>query len=88
MATIDRRPNGKWRAQVRREGHVLSKTFVMKGDADAWVRETDRSIDKGEDPTARRLAADGTFGSLVDQHIDDLTTYGKQLRRSKDAALA
>lgn len=87
MATIDRRPNGKWRAQVRREGYVLSKTFVMKADADAWVRETERSIDKGENPTVRRLAADGTFGSLIDQHINDLSTYGKQLRRSKDAAL-
>ncbi len=88
MASIDRRPGGKWRAQVRREGHVLSKTFVMKADADAWVRETESRIDKGEDPVRRQTTANTTFGELVDQHIDDLRTYGKQLRRSKDAALA
>jgi len=70
MATIDRRPNGKWRAQVRREGHDLSKTFVMKADADTWVRDIGRAIEKGEDPTARPRAAAGTFGAWVDQHIE------------------
>lgn len=88
MASIDRRPGGKWRAQVRREGHVLSKTFVMKGDADAWVRETESRIDRGEDPVGRQATSQSTLGDLIDQHITDLTTYGKHLRRSKDAALA
>ena len=60
MASIDRRPGGKWRAQVRREGHVLSKTFVMKADADAWVRETEGRIDRGR---RRRVGERGTHAS-------------------------
>jgi hypothetical protein len=35
-------PGGEWRAQVRREGHALSKTFVIKDDADARASETER----------------------------------------------
>jgi integrase len=87
MATIDRRPSGKWRAQVRREGHYLSKSFIMKADADAWIREVERSIDKEIDPTARRVSTKDTFASLIRLHIDDLATYGKPLRRSKQAVL-
>jgi hypothetical protein len=72
MATIDRRPNGKWRAQVRREGRALSKTFIMKGDAEAWVREAETSIERGEDLKSRKPSPHTTFGSLIDRHIDDL----------------
>ena len=87
MASIDRRPGGKWRAQVRREGHALSKTFVSKADAQTWVRERESAIDRGEDPSVGQRHLDGTFGSLIEQHIDDLATYGKRLRRSKESAL-
>lgn len=87
MATIDRRPTGKWRAQVRREGRALSKTFVMKGDADARVRETEGRIDRGEDPKRKRATPHTTFAELIDQHTDDLAAFGKPLRRSKEAVL-
>jgi hypothetical protein len=86
MATIDRRPTGKWRAQVRREGFELSKTFIMKGDAEAGSVKQSGAY-KGEDPTGKRSAVAGTFGSLIELHIDDLAEYGKHLRRSKDSAL-
>ena len=38
MATIDRRPTGKWRAQVRREGFELSKTFIISAAHDAYTK--------------------------------------------------
>jgi hypothetical protein len=55
MATIDRR-RGKWRAQVRRRGHGLIKTFAVRSDAELWAREIERAIDMDIDPSARRLS--------------------------------
>jgi integrase len=86
MATIDKR-RGKWRAQVRRDGKALSKTFVMKADAQTWVRDVERAIDKGDDPVAPKLLATDSFSELVDRHIADLATFRKPLRRSKEAVL-
>lgn len=86
MASIDRR-RGKWRAQVRRQGHALIKTFAFKHDAEIWVRDAERSIDQERDPTIRRPSRKDSFASLIDLHIDDLTAHGKPIRRSKAAVL-
>jgi integrase len=86
MATISRR-RGKWRAQVRRGAHALSKTFLLRIDAEKWARECERSIDMDIDPAARLFTTKDSFASLIDAHIDDLLAYGKPLRRSKDAVL-
>ncbi len=86
MATIDRR-RGKWRAQVRRRGHSLAKTFQIKSDAEKWAREAERAIDMDLDPTSRRITTKDSFSSLIAIHIEDLAMYGKPLRRSKDAVL-
>lgn len=86
MATVSKR-QGKWRVQVRRQGHAISKTFARKSDADAWAREAERLIDNSIDPTVRRVSPKDTFGLLIDLHIDDLAAVGKPLRRSKDHVL-
>lgn len=86
MASIDKR-KGNWRAQVRRGGRSLIKTFRMKADAEAWARDIERAIDRDLDPTARRVTTKDSFASLINGHIDDLGTYGKPLRRSKEAVL-
>lgn len=82
MASIDKR-RGKWRAQVRRDGHSLCKTFLRKSDAEEWARERERAIDKEIDPTVKPISRKDTFASLIDLHIDDLATVGRPLRRSK-----
>lgn len=86
MASIDKR-RGKWRAQVRREGHQLCKTFLLKADAEAWAREIERDIDKEIDPSVRRVSKKDSFGSLIDIHIEDMEAVNKPLRRSKEAVL-
>lgn len=86
MASIDKRYGG-WRAQVRRGNRTLTKTFRMKADADAWARDIERAIDKDIDPSATRITTKDTFALLIRRHIEDLTTYGKPLRRSKEAVL-
>ncbi|MEJ0003437.1 MAG: tyrosine-type recombinase/integrase [Pararobbsia sp.] len=37
----------KWRAQVRRRGQSIAKTFKTKGAAQAWARDKESEIDKG-----------------------------------------
>ena len=86
MATVQKR-GAKWRVQIRRDGHVLSKTFHRKSDADEWARAGEHAIDKEIDPSARRVSRKDTFASLIDLHIDDLYAVGKPLRRSKAAVL-
>jgi hypothetical protein len=37
MATIVKLSSGRWRAQVRRDGHILGRTFTNKGEAKNWA---------------------------------------------------
>lgn len=37
----------RWRAQVRKRGQSIAKTFKTKGAAEAWAREKEVEIDKG-----------------------------------------
>jgi integrase len=39
MATINKRPSGKWQATVRRDGRSRSRTFSKRADAAKWARE-------------------------------------------------
>src|SRR5262245_9189949 len=86
MASFDKR-RGKWRAQVRRGGHSICKTFLRKSDAEEWARDAERAVDMGADPTARKLSRQDTFGALIDLHIDDCTRHRRVIRRSKAAVL-
>jgi integrase len=86
LAAIDKR-KGSWRVQVRRGRRSWNKTFRMKADADVWAREIERAVDLDIDPTASRITTKDSFASLINRHIDDLATYGKPLRRSKEAVL-
>jgi integrase len=86
LAAIDKR-KGSWRVQVRRGRRSWNKTFRMKADAEAWAREIERAVDLDIDPTASRITTKDSFASLINRHIDDLATYGKPLRRSKESVL-
>lgn len=86
MAAIDKR-KGSWRVQVRRGSRSFNRTFRMKADAEAWARDIERAVDRDIDPTASRITTKDSFASLIERHIDDLATYGKPLRRSKESVL-
>jgi integrase len=53
---------GRWRAQVRRKGHTLARTFDSKREAEAWARDVESGIDQG-----RRVALTDavTVGHLI-----------------------
>jgi integrase len=86
VATILKR-KGKWRVQIRRDGHSLSKTFHLKAAAEEWAREAEHAIDKQIDPSTHKISRRDSFASLIDLHIEDMAAVGKPLRRSKDAVL-
>lgn len=37
----------RWRAQIRREGKSIAKTFRTKAQAEAWARETEHAMENG-----------------------------------------
>ena len=46
MATLRRM--GKWEVRIRRYNNkIISKTFIQKGDAQKWAKETEVKIEKG-----------------------------------------
>ncbi len=87
MASFTKLPSGSWRAQIRRKGRYVSETFLRRDDARRWAVEVERQIDRGEAPSASRVARLKTFGELIDLHINDMCAVGKAPRRSKAAVL-
>jgi len=45
LATIVKRSSNRWQARVRRDGQVLSRTFHLKADAQAWARKIETAIE-------------------------------------------
>ncbi len=87
MASFDKLPSGYWRAQVRRKGRSVSKTFRLKSEAEVWAIDTERVIQGGKDPDAVQIDPRALFGTLIDLHIADLAEVGKPLLRSKAMCL-
>lgn len=52
----------RWRAQIRRRGQSIAKTFRTKGAAEAWAREIEGGIDKGQAAVDEQTI---TVGELV-----------------------
>jgi integrase len=65
---------GRWRAQVRRRGQSIAKTFRTKGAAEAWARETEVGIDNGRHAAN---AAAVKVGELVTQYRAARTESGR-----------
>ena len=87
MASITKLPSGSWRAQVRRNGRYVSKTFKRRRDADEWTVDMERRIDRGESVSKSRPKHLNTLIDLVDLHIADMHESRKPLRRSKSYSL-
>lgn len=87
MATFTKLQSGSWRVQVRRKGRYISETFLRREDARKWALDAERQVDRGETPTASRIARLSTFGDLIDLHITDMKDVGRAPGRSKDATL-
>ncbi len=83
MASIRKQKSGHWRAQVRRNGHSVSETFIRRDDAQRWAANAERTVDTGERPRKSRIARLNTFGHLIDLHIADSGQEGPTTQKLK-----
>jgi integrase len=80
MATINKLPSGKYRAQVRRQGVYRAQTFSRKIDAQTWAVEIERAIESGSSRGVMRPASGMTLSNVVE-------AYTSQVRLSNSAVL-
>ncbi len=79
MATVVRRPSGKWQATVRKDGRSLSKSFTKRVDATSWSRETELDAERGaltqpkQQPSAVTVA--DVLRSYADARMRLLSSY-------------
>ncbi|GAA2069651.1 tyrosine-type recombinase/integrase [Microbacterium hatanonis] len=67
--SVEKRPNGKWRARVYSKGHSMaSRTFNLKRDAEAWHNEQARLLQIGDWVDPRR--ADVQMTDLFKQYLE------------------
>lgn len=87
MPTFNKLPSGYWRAQVRRKGHHVSRTFRLKSEAEVWAIDTERAVQISKNPDALQLGCRTTFGTLVDLHVRDMAEVSRPILRSKAMCL-
>ena len=72
LATITKRFK-KWRAEIRQKhNRYISKTFVSKGHASQWAKETERKLEK-ESYEDFRDSASITLGDLITRYREEIT---------------
>lgn len=71
MATVVKRPSGKWQATVRRDGRSRSKSFAMRADAVRWARDAERDAERGVQMAAAVQSM--TLADVLTRYRDDVT---------------
>jgi integrase len=73
MATIRKR-NTKWHVQVRRAGiPSQSRSFQSKASAQAWARQRETELDKGEYQTQSETLASTCVADLLERYLELVT---------------
>lgn len=86
MATIRKRGT-KWQVQVRRKGSPpLSRSFLHKADAQAWGRQVELQVDRGDLAPKETVLRQLTVGDLIRRYIDEVVP-GKRSAKNEAAVL-
>ncbi|SAK69339.1 integrase family protein [Caballeronia pedi] len=67
---------GRWRAQVRRRGQSITKTFKTKGAAQSWARDQETAIDKGHNAVDAHSI---TVGELLIKYREARSESGRPI---------
>jgi integrase len=70
MATFQKLPSGKWRAQVRRSGIYKARSFDKKVDAQSWAAVIEQSISRGSTVGYITPPQGMTLGDLIDGFLE------------------
>ena len=69
-----RKRGKKWQVQIRRRGQAsVTKSFLLKEDADTWARYMEVQADRKALPENTKLLAEHTLGSLVERYRDSVS---------------
>lgn len=72
LATF-RKKNNRWQVQIRRKGHAsISKTFLLKSDAQEWARYMEQQMDRKSLPYDPRALDAITLKSLLERYRDEV----------------
>jgi len=83
MATIRKRGEYQWEAQIRRKGHpALSKTFETRTDAEDWARDIERDMRRGLF-VDRRESETTTLLEMLKKYEEEVTPRKKSKDREK-----
>lgn len=73
MATI-RKHRGKWQVQIRRSGtRHISRSFLIRKDADTWARQMEVKTDRNDLPIDTRQLKTVLLGDLVRRYREEVT---------------
>jgi integrase len=73
MASIRKRRD-KWQVQIRRKGFgVLSRSFHVRKDAEAWARQMEVQADRGDLPAHPAALRSITLGQLIERYRDTVS---------------
>jgi hypothetical protein len=84
MATVRKRGD-KWQAQIRKLGHApVSRSFLLKKDAEAWARQSEHAIDVGEAGLTSVRTKDRTPLAAVLRHfLENITPLKRSARTER-----
>lgn len=75
MATVNKRPSGKWQAIVRKDGRSQSQSFTRRADAVNWAREMELQAERGHLRDAPMLASERmSLGDVLVRYRDTVTS--------------
>ena len=79
MASIRNR-QGKWQARVIRKGYApITKSFLVKQDAERWARQIESDIDRGS-YTNLALAEKTLFKDVIERYVQEVTLKTRSMR--------
>ncbi len=76
MASI-RRHREKWQVRVRRDGVSVTKSFLVRRDAEQWARHAELKADRGDLPPDIKQLARISLGELVVRYRNEVTPRKK-----------
>lgn len=78
MATFRFRAD-RWQVQIRRKGSPpVTKTFILKRDAEAWARQTEACLERGDIPAEIRSSSERrTLAEIVIRYRDTISIRKK-----------
>ena len=69
MATVMKRPSGKWQATVRKDGRSCSKSFTKRVEANKWARNTELKAESvGLQQTSAPAIEEMTLGQVLERY--------------------